>query len=262
MRKNIARYAVLCITLFFTLFSWANYPAIPKPFRYVSDYTQTLTQQDRQTLENALIDYASKTSSQIAVVIVPNTNGEAVSSYSHNLFNQWGIGRQKENNGVLLLIAKDDRKLFIATGRGLEAALPDAIASSIIRNDITPYFKQNLYAQGIAKGLSSIIAATQGEYAPVVEEETQHLFGLDDEQIFFIIAITIFILFQFIGRGGNRYISPSTADRIIRTTRASGGFGSGRGGFGGGFGGGGFGGGSGGGFGGGSSGGGGAGGSW
>ncbi|KAE9542012.1 TPM domain-containing protein [Ursidibacter maritimus] len=257
MRKNIARYAILCATLFFTLFSFANYPTVPKPFRYVSDYTQTLTQQDRQILENALIDYASKTSSQIAVVIVPNTNGEAVSSYSHNLFNQWGIGRQKENNGVLLLIAKDDRKLFIATGRGLEAALPDAIASSIIRNDITPYFKQNLYAQGIAKGLSSIIAATQGEYAPAAEEETQNLFGLDDEQIFFIIAIAIFILFQFIGRGGNRYISPSTADRIIRTARSSGGFGSGRGGFGGG-----FGGGSGGGFGGGSSGGGGAGGSW
>ena len=155
----------------------------------------------------------------------------------------------------MLLIAKNDRNLFIATGRGLEGALPDAIASSIIRNDITPYFKQGLYAQGIAKGLSSIIAATQGEYAPApVESEEENVF--DGIEIFIFMAIVIFFLFNSFGRGGV-YISPSTADRIIRTTRSRGGFG---GGFGGGRGG--FGGGSGGGFGGGSTGGGGAGGSW
>lgn len=251
MRNILKSFFVGVFVLLMSLGSWANYPDVPKPFRYVTDYTQTLTQQEWQTLEGALVDYGQKTSSQIAVVIVPSTNGEAVSSYTHNLFNKWGIGRAKENNGVLLLIAKNDRNLFIATGRGLEGALPDAIASSIIRNDITPYFKQGLYAQGIAKGLSSIIAATQGEYAPapaVVEEEN----SLDGIEIFIFMAIVIFFLFNSFGRGGV-YISPSTADRIIRTTRSTGGFGGGRGGFGGG---------SGGGFGGGSTGGGGAGGSW
>ncbi|AUI65350.1 MULTISPECIES: YgcG family protein [Glaesserella] len=254
----------------FSLTSWANYPDVPKPFRYVSDYTQTLSSQDKQTLENALVEYGTKTSSQIAVVIVSTTNGEEIASYTHNLFNKWGIGRQKENNGVLLLVAKDDRKLFIATGRGLEGALPDAIASSIIRNDITPYFKQNLYAQGIAKGLSSIIAATQGEYAPApVAEESGEEFA--DFEIFIIAAVAIFFLFNILSRGGNTYVSPSNAGRILRDVDAirrsgglnggfGGGFGGGRrsGGFGGGFGGGG----SSGGFGGGSTGGGGAGGSW
>ncbi len=242
--------------------SWANYPDVPKPFRYVTDYTQTLSQQDWQTLENALVEYGQKTSSQIAVVIVATTNGEEVSSYTHNLFNKWGIGRQKENNGVLLLVAKEDRKLFIATGRGLEGALPDAIASSIIRNDITPYFKQGLYAQGIAKGLSSIIAATQGEYAPAVVNSGEDESEISDFEIFLIAAVVIFFLFNVIGRGGNStYISPSNASRILRdvdTIRRSGGFGGGfgsssRGGFGGG---------SSGGFGGGNTDGGGAGGSW
>lgn len=234
-----------------------SYPTPPKPFRYVSDYTQTLSAQERQVLEQALTDYSGKTSSQIAVVLVPSTQGEAVANYAHTLFNQWGIGRQKENNGVLLLIAKNDRKLFIATGRGLEAALPDAIAASIIRNEITPYFKQNLYAEGIAKGLSAIIQATQGEYAPLPDEQENS--GIDDELIFFLIALAIFILFQFIGRSGGTYISPNSGniDRIIHHSRRSsggfGGFGGGSGGSSGGFGGG---------FGGGSSGGGGAGGSW
>ncbi|WP_373767868.1 YgcG family protein [Glaesserella sp.] len=243
----------------FSVNGWANYPESPKPFRYVSDYTQTLSAQDTQTLENALVEYGKKTSSQIAVVLVPTTQGEEVSTYAFNLFNKWGIGREKQNNGVLLLIVKNDRKLFIATGRGLEGALPDAIASSIIRNDITPYFKQGQYAQGIAKGLSSIIAATQGEYAPANMEESEN--DIADFGIFIVIALAIFILFNTVGRGGNTYISPSHAGRILRDVdaiRRSGGFG---GGFGGGSRGG-FGGGSGGGFGGGSSGGGGAGGSW
>lgn len=230
----------------------ANYPNVPKPFRYVSDFTKTLSANEWQTLEDALADYGRKTSSQIAVVIVPSTNGEAVSSYAHHLFNQWGIGRAKENNGVLLLIAKDDRKLFIATGRGLEGALPDAIASSIIRNDITPYFKQNLYAQGIAKGLSSIIAATQGEYAPAPEAEESE-FDPQELAMFLFFALIVFLFFINAQRGGI-YVSPRQAGRILRGSR--------RGGFGGLGGSGGFGGRSGGGFGGGSTGGGGAGGSW
>lgn len=229
----------------------ADYPSPPNPFRYVVDYTRTLSTTEWQTLENALIEYGNKTSSQIAVVILPSTGNEEISSYAFNLGNKWGIGRKKERNGILFLVAKNDRKVFIATGYGLEAALPDAITASIIRNDVLPYFRQEQYAQGIAKGLSSIIAATQGEYAPVVtaEEESD---GEMDLMFFLLFALIIGLI--FFPRGGNVYISPQTADRIIRTTSTihrNGGFGggsfggrSGRSGGGyGGFGGGGFGGG-------------------
>ncbi|AWW34466.1 methanol dehydrogenase [Mannheimia varigena] len=258
-----------------------TYPEPPKPFYYITDYTKnTLSQQEWRTLEDALIANRAKTSSQIAVVIVPSTEGEAISTYAHTLFNKWGIGRSKnnENNGVLLLIAKNDRKLFIATGRGLEGALPDAIASSIIRNDITPFFKQEQYAAGIARGLSAIMAAINGEYAPYASygEEAQEAFDDIDGLLFFLFAgMVIFLIFR---PRDNTYISPSSMDqlgKVLRESqRRSGGFGRHSGGFDGGFGGGlgggfgrdsgGFGGsfGSGDSFGGGSSGGGGAGGSW
>lgn len=244
-----------------------TYPEAPNPFYYVTDYTNTLSQQEWRTLEDALIDNRSKTSSQIIVVIVPTTQGEAIATYATTLFNKWGIGRTKnnENNGVLLLIAKNDRKLFIATGRGIEGALPDAIASTIIRNNITPYFKQNQYAEGIASGLSAIMAAINGEYAAYDsygEEETT-LDDIDGLLFFLIAGIVIFAIFA---PRNERYISPSAAEQIgrviINSSRRRGGFGGGfgSGGFGGGFGGGSRG--SGDSFGGGSSGGGGAGGSW
>ncbi|WP_301099425.1 YgcG family protein [Otariodibacter sp.] len=248
----IKRYyqLILSLALFsFSALSSAEYPSVPNPFRYVTDYTQTLSPQDQRTLENALVDYGTKTSSQIAVVIIASTEGETISSYTHNLFNKWGIGRKKENNGVLLLVAKNDHKLFIATGRGLEGVLPDAIASSIIRNDITPYFKENRYAEGIAKGLSSIIAATQGEYQPL---ENQDENDPNDFLIFIFFAIIIFFVFGGFNRRNGVYISSGDLGRVIRHSRSSG-FGHSSGGFGGG---------SSGGFGGGSTGGGGAGGSW
>lgn len=265
--KAIFNRLLFVTMVLFSTSLWAadNYPAVPNPFYYITDYTNTLTRQEWRTMEDALIANRAKTSSQIAVVIVPSTNGEEIASYSHNLFNKWGIGRKAENNGVLLLIAKNDHKLFIATGRGLEGALPDAIAATIIRHDITPYFKQEQYAQGIAKGLSSIMAAINGEYAPYAsygEEEESGLEDIDGLLFFLIAGIVIFVVFR--PRGGNTYISPSAADQIgriiINSSRSRGGFGGGFGGGSGGFGGGDRG--SGDSFGGGSSGGGGAGGSW
>lgn len=216
MKKLLFLFFILCVNLA----AKANYPSVPQPFRYVSDYTQTLSKADQHTLEQALQNYAQQTSSQIAVVIVPSTGGEAISSYSHHLFNLWGIGRQKLNNGVLLLVAKNDRKLFIATGRGLEGALPDAVAASIIRHDINPYFKQERYAEGIAKGLASIIAATKGEYA-AQQTEPEEAGVLPDFLLF--IFIVLFILL-FFGRGNKIYISPHSVERVIRHSRTSGTF--------------------------------------
>lgn len=245
------------IIMLFSLTSIAvDYPEPPKPFRYVVDYTHTLTSQEWQTLENALIDYGKKTSSQIEVVIIPTTGGEDIAMYSTHLYNKWGIGREKLNNGVLLLVAKNDRKVFISTGYGLESVLPDAISASIIRHDILPYFRQEQYAQGIAKGLSSIISATQGEYAPATQADTEEESSFEGFELFLVFAFLIFFLFSASNRRGGIYISPSTADRIIRTTSTiarNGGFSTGGsrhsgGGYGG--------------FGGGRSGGGGAGGSW
>lgn len=252
---------VLGFVFWMGMVSAAQFPPVPNPFRYVNDYTNTLSLAQQQSLENKLIDYGKATSSQIAVVIVPTTGEYEIADYTFALGDKWGIGRKQLNNGVLMLIAKNDRKVFIATGQGLEGALPDAFLSQVIRHAILPQFKQGQYAQGINDGLNDIIAASQGEYGAYQQED-----GASDKYIPFIMVLIFiaFVLFgEYLYHKDEVYISPNQRDQLGRIVRQStlsrrGGSGFG-GGFGGGFGSGGS---SGGGFGGGGFGGGGAGGSW
>lgn len=252
---NRLKSAVFFFCIFCCLPLYAvEFPAVPNPFRYVNDYTNTLHTTERQVLENKLISYSQETSSQIAVVIIPSTQGYEIAQYAFELGDKWGIGRKQHNNGVLMLIALNDRKVFIATGQGLEGVLPDALLSQIIRQVITPQFKQGFYASGIERGLDYIIAASKGEFAPEPEEDSW-----EDYIPFLIFALfVLFILFSEIKERRTPYTrSTIPHSTLSRHYRSHGGFGSGNGGFGGssGFGGGG-------GFGGGSFGGGGAGGSW
>ncbi|TID19316.1 methanol dehydrogenase [Avibacterium paragallinarum] len=247
--------AVVFLLIFFSLTANAvNFPPPPNPFHYVNDYTNTLMPSEKQLLENKLIAYSKETSSQIAVVLIPSTGNYGIAQYSFELGDKWGIGRKQLNNGVLMLIAVKDRKIFIATGQGLEGALPDAFLSQIIRNVITPAFKKGQYMLGIDRGLDYIIAASKGEYGAAIQDDE----GL--AQYIPLLMISAFVLIVLLGELGGRrtpYISPINPNRTSTFNRRNGG--GGFGGFGGGSG---FGGSSGGGFGGGGFGGGGAGGSW
>ncbi|WP_101775994.1 TPM domain-containing protein [Pasteurella oralis] len=234
--------------LFTTAVIAVQFPILPTPFQYVNDYTKTLSAQEKVLLENKLVDYGRETSSQIAVVIIPSVGEYEISQYAFELGDKWGVGRKQLNNGVLMLVAKNDRKIFIAVGQGLEGVLPDAFLAQVIRNTITPYFKQGQYAQGINHGLDYIIAASKGEFDPnQADEETW-------EKYIPFIMVVFFILFVLFGEfGGKPYISPTNnhPSNVLRCRSYRNGNG---GGFGGGS--------SGGSFGGGSFGGGGAGGSW
>ncbi|MFY1027901.1 TPM domain-containing protein [Actinobacillus seminis] len=256
---KILKSAVIFFALFFSsLLMAVSFPASPTPFQYVNDYTRTLTGNEKQQLENKLIAYSKETSSQIAVVLIPSTEEYDISQYAFELGDKWGIGRKQLNNGVLMLVAVNDRKIFIATGQGLEGALPDAFLSQIIRQVITPQFKQNHYAQGISHGLDYIIAASKGEFDPYQQEEN------DWGSYIPFVMVCLFVFFVIFGELSWRkkpYISPSNRHQMENLIRQSSLSRRGRSGFGG-FGGG-FGDGAGGsGFGGGGFGGGGAGGSW
>ncbi|SUB21860.1 putative transmembrane protein [Pasteurella bettyae] len=268
MLKVLRKSAVIFSLIFVSISVWAaDFPASPTPFHYVNDYTKTLSENDKNYLENKLIQYSKETSSQISVVIVPTTGEYEVSDYAFALGDKWGIGRKHLNNGVLMLIAKNDHKIFIATGQGLEGALPDAFISQIIRQVMTPNFKQEQYAQGINGALDYIIAASKGEFDPHKIEESEF------EKFIPFLMVLVFILVVFFGelRWRRPYVSPTNNHQLeqailqeaLRQRRRgnAAGFGTtiGGGSFGGGFGGGGS---SGGGFGGGGFDGGGAGGSW
>ena len=243
---------------------WAqSYPERPNPPRLVNDYTNTLTAEQVQSLENKLVMLDDSTSTQIAVVIVPSVNGATISDYNLELLRKWGVGT-KNNNGVVLLIAKDDRTLDIAVGYGLEGALTDATSKSIIDDIIVPNFKGSDYYRGIDLGTDAIMQAVRGQYnSPRAKSSSGKSGG--SSLIFIIIAIIIIsLLSRGGGRGGggtfmSRRGQTGIGQALLLNTLLGG---LGRGGGGGDWGGGGGGGGGFGGFGGGSGGGGGASGSW
>lgn len=239
-------------------------PETPKFQTSVYDYVNLLTASQKTTLENKLVRYSDTTSTQIVVAIIASTEGENINYLAANWGEKWGIGDAKKDNGVLVLLAKDDKKIAIQAGKGTEFALTDFQAKRIIERVIIPEFKKGDFYGGLDKGTFYIFKTLNGEFQGTRQKNEQ---PFDPGIIVFIIIVIIIFLLIFRGNknnkgGGKRYSKTSMAADILQTlilTSAGrrGGFGGGSSG-GGSFGGGGFGGG----FGGGSFGGGGASGGW
>jgi uncharacterized protein len=245
------------------------FPPKPEPAVYVHDPAGWLTADQRQALEMKLRAYWDSTSTQIVVMIRKDIGDYDKASYAFELGNRWGIGAKDKDNGLVLLIKTEppERGVFIATGYGLEGALPDITAGRIIRNTMAPYFRQGAYFDGINAGVDEIIGHLSGEYT------RDKSAGGGKAAVAVGLVLFFLLLFMFLFgvlmwkkfRHGAIYTHDGRNDRF--PTRRRGGFDSWGGGFGGWGGGGsggwgGGGGGFGGGFGGGSFGGGGAGGDW
>ena len=178
-------------------------PSKPSPPRLVVDYTGTLAPDQQYALETKLVSFDDSSSSQVAIVIVETTGDRNIADYAVALGRAWGIGNKEFNNGVLLLIAKADRKLWIATGYGLEGALPDITAKQIVEEVITPNFRENDFYRGLDEGTDAIIAATRGEYtAPENYRGSKQKEGIPGVLILLFIFFILFILKRG-NRGGN-----------------------------------------------------------
>jgi uncharacterized protein len=171
----------------------------PDLTRYANDFTRTLDQDQLDYLDNGLRTFDDSTSNQVVFLMIKSLDGYPIEMYTYETAQKNNIGTKGNDNGVLFFVAKNDRKMRIEVGYGLEGALPDALASSIIRNEVAPYFRKEQYYQGTLAGLNSILAATRGEYKgnPKTDDENEFPIGL----IFFIIFM-IFTLFGRRGRGG------------------------------------------------------------
>lgn len=161
------RAIVFCVLLA-AGFARAEVPVPPLRAR-VTDLTGTLNTGQQASLEQALEAFEAKKGSQIAVLLVPTTQPEAIEQYSIRVVDAWQLGRKGVDDGALLIVAKDDHKLRIEVGRGLEGALPDVIAKRIIREIITPRFKEGDFYGGISAGVASIIKVIEGEPLPPPE---------------------------------------------------------------------------------------------
>lgn len=227
-------------------------PTRPSPARLVNDLTNTLSADQTQALENKLVQFDDSTSNQIAVVIVPTTGDYDVSDYATALGRAWGVGNKKTNNGVVILVAKNDRKIFIATGYGLEGALPDVTCKHIIENEIKPNFRENDFYRGLDEGTDAIMSATKGEYKVPADYGSRKGSKGGKGNLIVFVLIVIFLLFIKPRGGGGGGFYNRRGFFFMPPLGGGGGWSSGGGSDSGGFGG----------FGGGSFGGGGSGGSW
>ncbi|MCX6143984.1 MAG: TPM domain-containing protein [Ignavibacteriales bacterium] len=184
---------------------------VPILHQRVTDFTNTLSYNDWRSLESRLKQFEDSTSTQIAVLLLNSLNGSDIFDYSMKVFDENKIGTKSKNNGVLIVVAKDDHKIRITPGYGLEGVLTDALTTQIIERDIKPYFKANNFYGGLSSGISSIIAATAGEYKVQARGKSAPMITVIMIMIFFGVIGAFVLPFlsgrrrYVIGSGGSRY---------------------------------------------------------
>ena len=161
------------------------YYDLGSPEGYVNDYTNTLTYEQKDALESKVSTFEQESTNEIAVVIIDSMKGDYIENFAVKLFESWGIGKEKEDNGVLILVSMSERQMRIEVGYGLEGSLTDAQASWIIKNVMVPNFKENKYYEGIDQSVDKIIAITKGEFEVPEEDSISPLTVL----VFIVILI-------------------------------------------------------------------------
>jgi uncharacterized protein len=252
-KKNTSLFLKLLVCFLFTQISFGQFTIPEKPELQTSvyDYANVLSAEEKSQLEEKLIKYSDSTTTQIVVITIESLKGEDIGILTPKWGQTWGIGgTAKNDNGVLILLAKAERKIWISAGYGLEDRLSAGIGGEITRNIIIPEFKAGSYFKGLDKGTDAIIDVFKGKYKGERKKTKEK--GIPILPIIIIIVVILVLISRNKnngGKSGNSSGGPSLLDIIILSSlggggRGSGGFGGGSsgggGGFGGGFGGGGF----------------------
>ncbi|MBM9592467.1 TPM domain-containing protein [Leptospira sp. 201903075] len=196
---------ILIFSLLFLLPIFIQAKDVPTLKARVMDETWTLNAGFVSALEKQLKDHENRTSNQVVVFVVSSLEGEVLEEYSLRVAETWKLGQKKKDNGVLLLIALDDRKLRIEVGYGLEGSLTDVLCHHIIDEEIKPFFKKGDYESGIQNGVNAILGGIDGSYTAPLPEDFSHLgplsflgelsAGQEEIPIPIKIFVTVFVLF-------------------------------------------------------------------
>lgn len=183
-----------------TAFAKLQIPAAPPFDRPIVDQTKTLSNEDVSRISNLINAERQKKSLQIGVLMIDTLGSDdSLEEYSLKVARQWGIGDKKQSNGALLFIAKNDRKMRIEVGNGMEGSLTDARASQIIRNTIAPKFRSGDYAGGVEAGVKRIIDAAEGRNLSDNDMDGESIVSM----LFIVIFITIIVIAILKGNGSN-----------------------------------------------------------
>ncbi|MFY1045017.1 TPM domain-containing protein [Chryseobacterium sp. GP-SGM7] len=188
---------VCCNTFLSAQYTIPEKPAVLYP---VYDEANLLTQQEKDELNNKLIKFADSTSTEIEIIIIPSTKGEDVNYLATMFGEKWGIGQKDVDNGVVFLIAKDDRTMSIQQGRAVEQYLTASVAGQILDYIVTPNFKQGKWFEGINGGTNAIMDSVQGKFKPLNNQKKGDINISKLIIIGFVIFIILIILFK--NRGG------------------------------------------------------------
>ncbi len=257
---RMIRFVIFIAVLFMQYLGFSQYKIPEKPDFQTSlyDYANILPDSEKQELENKLVRFSDTTSTQLVIVTIDDLKGDDIQILTPTWAHKWGIGQKKEDNGVFILLSKNDRKIWISSGYGLEHLLTAGTIGEIVRNRIIPEFKNGSYYNGLNSGIDAIFEVIKGSYKGTRIQEEPSILPL-------LIFIVFFILLIFLVSKGNKnnggnngtgnFSGPDLMDIIILSRMgrgggsfggggfggsSGGGFGGGSGGFGGGFGGGGF----------------------
>jgi len=165
---------------------------IPEPNGYVTDQASVFSYEDEIAIEAKIQEIEDSTTAEIGVLVIPTTDGEAISQLAFDVGNTWGVGKEQNDNGLVIVIATEDRAWFMATGYGLEGALPDAITKRIAENDFPPHFREGRYAVGILAALDDIEGYLKNDPSVIAEYEGSSI--PSDVDGSFVVLLTLLII--------------------------------------------------------------------
>src|SRR6266446_4601525 len=176
----------------------------PKPDRYFNDYAGVVSKEAALRFNEQLAQFERETSNQVVVAVFPKMQSDSsVADYTQRVAQAWGVGQKEQRNGAVLFVFKDDRKMYIQVGYGLEGALPDITAFDITEYHIKPQFRNNNYEGGLATGIDLICKAIRGEYKGRGQTDLERHRGASSP-FGFLLFLLFFIIFLFVSRGWQR----------------------------------------------------------
>lgn len=190
--RSLFLRSALLIVLFLPVGLWAR--EVPYLSGRVNDTAAMLRAETVEALEAKLAAHEAETSNQVVILTIDSLQGEVLEEYSIRVAETWKIGQADKDNGVILLIARDDRKMRLEVGQGLEGALTDAMSRRILDNVVRPAFKRGEFDEGVSQGVDAILGVIKGEYEPPSDVESASS-GFEDIPIFARIVFGGFIFF-------------------------------------------------------------------
>ena len=191
---------------------------IPALTARVTDVTNTLSAGEKSALETKLADWEKRTGNQLVVLMVPTTRSEPIEGYSLRVAEAWKIGRKGQDNGALFVVAKDDRKMRIEVGYGLEGVLTDVTSRRIIAENVAPLFRQNKFGAGIDAGVDRIIAVV-GSGAPLPAQQraapARRTQGFDFETLLILLFVGVPVLGGILSRVFGRMLGSTVGAGVV-----------------------------------------------